>query len=84
MLLERSRIYQDDALQEQKEENEVRLIQRNPGTYYEVREPNSGKLRFETLYLPYAEDFATSVYKSDGTICEISEVHREQDPKSVN
>jgi hypothetical protein len=56
----------------------VKLIERNRGTYYEVREPNSGRVRFESLYLPYAEDFATSVYKSDGTICEISEVAREQ------
>lgn len=57
----------------------MKLIERNKGTYYEVREPDGGRLRFETLYLPYAEDFATGIYKSGGTICEISEVTRGQE-----
>jgi hypothetical protein len=58
------------------------LIQKNPGTYYEVCEPGSARVRLECLYLHDAEHFATNVYRAENTVCEISEVTRLASPLS--
>ena len=56
------------------------LVDKNSHSYYEVVDPAQGRVRFESLFLRDAEQFATGVYHDDKTICEISEVQRVTKP----
>jgi hypothetical protein len=52
------------------------LIEKNHGSYFEVREPLGGCTRFESLTLRDAETFATDVYRSENLVCEIHQHSR--------